>query len=150
MKKTLALIAALVVAPVFANDEPLLDPGAAIGVHLYSLHSEKTYALADGTRRGFNNLNLGAYIRTAAGATLGGYRNSIGKTSFYAGWTKGWDLAPNVEFNVTYGVITGYQKGRMPFVLPSLRVGGVRVVYAPRVNPKDGAQVISVAYERQL
>lgn len=147
--KHLPLIASLLCAPALAN-EPLLDPGAAVGLHLGSVHSKKDYPLPNGTRREFDNLNLGLYIRTAAGATLGGYRNSVGRTSLYAGWTKSWPLTPAAEVSLTYGVITGYQTGSTPFVLPSLRVGNVRVIYAPAIHAKDGAQVVSFAYERSL
>lgn len=103
-----------------------------------------------GGARQFNNLNLGLYLRTAAGDTVGFYRNSINRTSVYLGRTLSWPVVPGVEVSVTAGVITGYQTGTMPFAVPSLRAGNVRLIFAPNLHGKDGAAVVSFAYEHQL
>src|SRR5438045_253932 len=52
-----------------------------VGLHLASVHLPK---------RDFNNTNPGLYVRTDGGWTAGAYRNSLNRTSAYAGYTMEW------------------------------------------------------------
>ena len=118
---------------------------AAVGVHVGSWHSEP----------GFNNANPGAYVRTADGWTAGVYRNSIQHTSVYAGWTTGTALADGVRAEVTLGAITGYQIPLLPMAIPSVRFAlgdhlGARLILIPRISPKFGAHVVSLAFDWSL
>lgn len=63
------------------------------GLHLVSLHDEP----------GLNNKNPGAYVRFDNGVTLGTFKNSIGRVSFYAGYT-----IERGPFALTVGAISGY------------------------------------------
>lgn len=79
-----------------------------VGVHLATYHFDRS--------AGFNETNLGGYVvcdRWAAGA----YRNSERADSSYAGYT--YSLGP---VDVVVGVVTGYKRGPMPMVLPSVKV----------------------------
>lgn len=127
-----------------------------IGLHLASLHSPSPWKLS--------GENPGLYLKTEEGWTAGGYRNSYGRLSLYAGKTfetedKRWAL--------TVGGISGYQrisgpaacgenevntrshicqrpgtKGAIgPLVIPSVRLGddnlALRISYAPKVEKRS-------------
>ena len=117
-----------------------------IGAHLGSWHSEP----------GFINLNPCLYLRTAAGWTAGGYRNSVRRNSAYAGWTGGLDLADGLRAELTLGAITGYPAAPvLPLAAPSLRIGpstgpALRLTVLPKVHPKQGAHVAHLSAEWRL
>lgn len=68
-----------------------------IGVHLASVHfPQEPYQ---------NNNNPGWYVKTQSGLTLGTYRNTINRDSFYLGQT-----FSHEPFSLTLGIISGYQK----------------------------------------
>lgn len=68
-----------------------------IGVHLASVHfPQESYQ---------NNINPGWYVKTDSGVTLGVYKNTIRRTSFYLAQT-----FSHEPFSLTLGVISGYQK----------------------------------------
>jgi hypothetical protein len=71
--------------------------GLVVGLHLASHHFPDD--------EGYNNVNVGAYARFDNGLTIGGYRNSIRRNSFYAGYTQ----ALPGPFSVTVGAISGYK-----------------------------------------
>lgn len=108
----------------------LLGEGAVIGAHLVSLHGAPTYDCtptdAGGTplyaRRecSYQNVNPGAYVRLASGATFGAYRNSYGRASAYAGWT--WQTEGGA-FALTAGAVAGYRGAALsPLIAPSMRL----------------------------
>ena len=68
-----------------------------IGVHLVSVHVP--------ARDYLQSFNPGIYVRTESGLTAGVYRNSLGRTSVYAGFT-----IDSGRFSLTVGATTGYQK----------------------------------------
>jgi hypothetical protein len=90
---------------VMASTGDIID-GLVIGLHLVSAHSAP----------GMNDANPGIYVRTAGGATLGTYENSISgtnlngndgrrRTSVYLGWT--WET-PSQGLALTLGAVNGY------------------------------------------
>lgn len=120
----------------------LATAGAAradtVGLHIASHHMPaKTY----------NNRNPGLYYRLDAGWTAGVYRNSLSKTSVYAGytWRFGW-------LEVTTAGVTGYFHEVQPLLVPSASLGtygGItpRLAYIPRVEKKIGAHVVHLMVE---
>lgn len=137
----------LLAAAISAGFQPRAEAQelAAVGVHVGSWHSEP----------GFNNTNPGLYLRTVDGWTAGAYRNSISRTSVYAGWTDGTELASGVRAEVTVGGITGYRIPLLPMAVPSVRFAlgehlGARLILIPRINPKLGAHVVSLAIDWSL
>lgn len=87
-----------------------------VGLHVASHHwPDRDYQ---------NNSNPGLYVRTPDGWTFGGYRNTLRRTSVYAGYT--WESGP---FALGAGLITGYQRRDgvgawrtpvAPFIVPSV------------------------------
>lgn len=75
-----------------AHAEPL-----TVGLHLHSVHVP--------AKEQDNNSNWGAYVRTDSGLTVGGYRNTLRRNSFYIGQSS--QLIGPVD--VTLGGITGYK-----------------------------------------
>lgn len=88
MKLTLILAALLLTSTAQA---------ATYGLHAHSMHVP--------ARDLDNNENWGLYARTESGLTVGGYRNTLRRNSFYAGQT----LQLWGPVDVTLGGITGYQ-----------------------------------------
>lgn len=115
-----------------------------VGVHLVSHHIP--------TRSDQNNLNLGAYVRTENGITLGAYRNTLSRTSVYAGLTL--ERGP---FALTAGAVTGYRKddrGRgfsksalTPMLAPSVRWGSARLSFIPGVGVSPSVLHLSLEAE---
>jgi len=109
-----------------------------IGVHLASVHLPQ---------RHFNNTNPGLYYRTDAGWTAGAYRNSLRRTSAYAGRT--WDWG---RFSLTGGAVTGYTEEVQPLLVPSVRVVTAhgmtaRVAFIPRVEKRIESHVLHLTVE---
>ncbi len=106
----------------------------AIGLHIGTYHSEP---LADpkfdaispgvvpfkvaGTRPRLKAFNPGLYA-ICDSAVVGAYRNSLGRASVYGAYS-----LPVGPFDVALGGVTGYDKPVIPLVVPSLRVGHVRL-----------------------
>jgi hypothetical protein len=98
------------------------------GVHLATYHFDR--------ERSLNEVNPGLYIR-CNGWTLGGYKSSVSKPSFYFGYT-----AESGPFALTVGAIKGYADGVRPMLVPSVHVGaGFRVAYIPQIpgNPYNNS-----------
>jgi hypothetical protein len=111
-----------------------------IGIHVGSRH--EPVRRPNGQK--FNNSNPGVYLRWDNGVTVGGYRNSEYRTSVYAGWT--W-ASSACGPAVTFGVITGYAKGTIPLIVPSLCVlDHVRLSFIPKIEPK-GSNVLHLSLE---
>ena len=109
-----------------------------VGLHLASVHLPK---------RDFNNTNPGLYVRTDGGWTAGAYRNSLNRTSAYAGYTMEWG-----RLAVTGGAVTGYAEKVQPLLVPSMKVatlGGVsaRVAFIPRVEKRIESHVLHLSLE---
>ena len=122
---------------------------ALIGLHLATAHFG---APADAQ---LQSQTPGVYLRTAAGLTLGHYRNSHGLPSTYAGWT--WSTADG-RWAITAGAVTGYPRARVsPLLVPSLRVPlqdqptgwAARIAYLPKPH-SQGASGIHLSLERAL
>jgi len=146
---------------------------AEVGVHLASWHSEKTAVGEE-----YNNSNPGMYVVADNGLTAGFYRNSlsdkalvnctykfksIGQTrayrscnehreerwSSYVGYTANTEVVENVQAEVTVGLITGYPIAKvLPFVTPSIRIGGdtaVRISYMPPVGKIMNTHVLHLS-----
>ncbi|KNZ33325.1 MAG: hypothetical protein AD742_06980 [Methylibium sp. NZG] len=120
----------------------LLAPCAhadTVGLHLASVHVPQ---------RQFNNVNPGLYYRSDAGWTVGGYRNSLRRTSVYGGYTL--EYGP---LALTAGAVTGYQDAVQAMLVPSLRLfthEGVsaRLAYIPRVEKRISSNVWHLMVER--
>ncbi|MET0334276.1 MAG: hypothetical protein ABW190_08380 [Rhizobacter sp.] len=127
----LALIAATLMAVNCAQAN-------TIGLHLVSYHApEKRY----------NNVNPGIYYRTTEGWTAGIYRNSLSRTSVYAGYT--WKFG---ALDVTTAGVSGYFHTVQPLLVPSVSLftwQGItpRVAYIPRVEKKIGSHVLHLMVE---
>lgn len=99
------------------------------GAHLATYHFDR--------KAGYNETNPGLYARFCGGFTAGVYKNSYKDTSFYAGYTV--SVGP---VDVTMGAITGYPRGTIPMIVPSIRLpfAGARLAFlAPIPGVKDSA-----------
>ncbi len=96
-----------------------------IGVHIATYHDSGKWS----------DFNPGVYVRTEDGLTAGIYRNSIRKTSVHAGYT--WSR-PHAwgDVSLTAGVVTGYAQTLGPLLVPSVRVGNLRLTLLPKSSPK--------------
>ncbi len=120
----------------------LLAPAAradTVGLHLASAHVPQ---------RHFNNTNPGLYWRSDEGWTAGGYRNSLSRTSAYAGYT--WEYH---ALGLTAGAVTGYQHSVQAMLVPSLRLFthegfSARLAYIPRVEKRIESNVWHLMVER--
>ena len=106
----------------------LLTPVAradAVGLHRASVHVP---------RRHSNNANPGVYSRSDAGWTAGRYRNSLRRTSAYAGYP--WEYS---SLGLTEAAVTGYRRSAQALLVPSARLfthdgSSARLAYIPRVT----------------
>lgn len=98
---------------------------AVVGLHVATWHDSGNW----------DNVNPGAYLRAEGGLTAGIYRNSIRKTSIHAGHT--WSR-PHVlgDVSLTAGAVTGYAQAISPLLVPSVRIGPVRLTLLPKADPK--------------
>lgn len=109
--------------------------GATIGLHLGSMHFPA---------KDFNNVNPGIYIKTENNYVAGGYYNSIRKPSFYLGKNFEYKM-----FSLTVGGVTGYDRLPItPLILPSVKLGDVRITVVPPVAGISA--VVHVSYEWKL
>ena len=130
----LLIAAALLAAGAFAAPASAGD----FGVHLGSVHFPQ---------RDFNNVNPGLYWRSDAGWTAGAYRNSLRRTSAYAGLTWQWG-----RLALTAGGVTGYADKVQPLLVPSfafLRTEdfSLRVAFIPRVEKRIESHVLHLMAE---
>lgn len=118
---------------------------AAVGLHLASYHSNP----------GFNNFNPGVYVVTKDGWTVGTYRNSEYRQSFYGGLTVQGELASRTWVSLTVGGITGYKaENLLPLAVPSLKYMmteqiGARVAFVPR-HEKGGTATTHLMLEYRV
>ena len=71
--------------------------GFVLGLHMTSAHIPM--------KEGYENFNPGIYARFASGVTVGTYANTLGKQTFYAGWT-----VERGPLALTIGFACGYQR----------------------------------------
>lgn len=120
-----------------------------IGLHLLSLHAPNCYDDRGQCRR-YEVATTGLYAKAPSGLTFGGYTNSYGKPSAYAGWTF---ETRDKRFALLVAGVTGYARAPVvPLVAPSVRfeIGqwtALRVAGMPRFE-KGGASVLHLAIER--
>lgn len=120
---------------------------ATLGLHTVTWHEQHQANDAP-----YNGINPGAYALLDNGATLGAYRNSIRRTSVYAGYTL---QTPARHFALTVGAITGYDAAPvMPLLVASARIplgerAALRLFAVPRPTPK-GSAAVSAAIEWEL
>lgn len=121
-----------------------------VGLHLLSWHDPGCH-MERWHCEPYNNRNPGVFARAPSGFTFGGYTNSYGLPSAYAGWT--FETADR-RFALTVGGVTGYPGSALrPIAVPSVRFGlggslALRIAGAPRVE-KGGAAVVHMALEWQ-
>lgn len=128
-------------APLVAMAALMVVPCAqagTIGLHIGSQHFPA---------KRYNNVNPGVYYRTDEGWTVGDYRNSLRRNSFYAGYT--WKFG---QLDVTTAAVTGYFHKVQPLLVPSWSLftyQGItpRLAYIPRVEKKIGSHVVHLMIE---
>lgn len=92
------------------------------------------------TKRKYNEENVGVGYRFGKyDVMVGTYRNSVNRTSVYAGYEARWKLVENFQVGLLAGGVTGYSEAAVkPFVLPELVLDfrGVELAtsYVPRVG----------------
>jgi hypothetical protein len=106
-----------------------------VGIHLATYHDRGDY----------NDRNPGIYARSAAGWTAGIYQNSLRKTSAHGGYT--WSITNLLgDVSLTAGAVTGYTRPMTPLLVPSARVGCMRLSLLPKAAPK-GATGLHLSIE---
>jgi hypothetical protein len=115
-------------------------PAAAgtVGVHLVSHHVPSA---------SYNNFNPGLYYKLDEGPVAGFYRNSLRRTSVYAGYA--WRYG---RVDITTGVVTNYLRAVQPLLVPSVALfthEGVttRMAFIPRIEKRIGSHVLHVTLE---
>lgn len=137
MSRVWPLFFASCAAAVLAAAAPPATAGT-VGLHLASKHFPT---------RDFNNVNPGVYWRADAGWMVGAYRNSLERTTVYAGYNWQWRALA-----LTAGAATGYAEKVQPLLVPSLAlftVEGVtaRVAFIPRVEKRIESHVLHFLVE---
>lgn len=125
--------------------------GWIIGLHLWSTHFGACYEQAL-VCKPYAAATQGIYWRAPSGLTVGGFRNSYGGDSAYAGWTF---ETQDGRFALMVGGVTGYRRAAvLPIVAPSVRFElGAGVALRVAGLPKAGhsaAPVLHLALERRL
>ena len=115
---------AVIALMMFATAAHACQP--TVGAHIGTYHADRVAH--------YDEINPGAYVM-CDGYTAGAYHNSEGGTSAYAGYT-----AKVGPVDVTIGVVTGYARGIMPMLVPSVRlpVGGLRLAFLPPIPGAKG------------
>lgn len=105
-----------------------------IGLHIGTYHVDRN--------AGFKEFNPGIYA-DCGGITVGHYLNSEGGKSDYFGYTAHYGI------DWTIGIVTGYKRGTIPMILPSVKVSRhFRVAVLPPIPNADvNTAAIHVAYE---
>lgn len=127
---------------------------AAVFLLLSNVAHANTYGLHVGSHHfpneGRNNFNPGAYVKFDNGATFGGYRNTINKATFYAGYSVEFGpLGVSLLAATGYKELTGYTI--TPMIVPSLKLPSVwgvspRLSYIPKAE-KAKSHVLHLSIE---
>jgi hypothetical protein len=134
----LALVALCAIGPAFARD----DASITVGLHAASKHLPK-YEWQSG-------FNPGVYVRTSAGWTAGVYRNTLARTTLYAGRTWSNVLGP---IDVMAAAATGYSLAPLvPLVVASVELAPTSWPVVPRLSAGRGADswVLHLSIERSF
>jgi len=126
----------ILTAIALASLASLAQAQTTVGIHLISHHfPQRDYQ---------HNVNPGVYVRTENGFTAGVYRNTLNRTSVYAGLTLERSLTDSISVAITGGAITGYRKDAngygfsngalSPMLAPSIRWGYARVSFIPGIG----------------
>lgn len=121
----------------------------AIGMHTVSRHSPSG---------DYQNANPGLYVMADNGLIFGGYRNSFGRLTYYAGWTTPeWH-----RLSLTLAAGTGYRPDEVPalsnglsvLAAPTIRLvtigqASLKMVWLPRVE-KSQVEVLHWTVEWKL
>ena len=120
----------------------------AIGLHLATYHAAPSYTVPDGSIRQYQGSNPGVYVVSPEGLTAGVYRNSRDRTSVYAGWSYR-SPHPYGDWGLTLGAATGYDTpgGVTPMVVPSVRLGPVRLAVFPKVQRRNQTAAVHLSVE---
>lgn len=93
----------------------------------------------------FNERNLGIgveVVKSENGRLVGGvYRNSIDRTSAYAGYTWAPEILPGARLGMVGGVVTGYRLSPAPMLAPVLMLEGKHVGANVILVPSVGKDV---------
>lgn len=91
----------------------------------------------------------GIYAVSPENITFGAYSNSVGKTSLHVGKTfdSKFNLAGE-KYSLTLGLVTGYEKPLLPMIVPSVKIGNMRITYIPEIkNFSYGALTAAVEFK---
>lgn len=111
-RQSLWIISAGLAAGIALAVTPSCVFGQTVGVHVGSVH----VPAFDGQQ----NFNPGAYVKHESGFVAGGYRNTLGRASFYAAYAYEPEWAG--PFAVTVGVVSGYQAKTRPVACNTAQV----------------------------
>ena len=94
--------------------------------------------------RNYNEVNPGIGVRITEKNTFlsfGGYKNSLGRASIYAGGGMQLLQIEAVDFNLVAGVVSGYQVLIAPFLMPEVGInfGAAKLLinYMPHIKYRD-------------
>lgn len=110
-----------------------------LGLHLMTAHLHS----------GYESITPGIYARYESCATVGMYRNSVGRWSAYVGCT-----VEAGRFAVTMGGVTGYGFTVAPMMVPSVRLNlgqgsSLRIAIVPQL-PHGSSAAVHFAFEREF
>lgn len=109
---------------------------AIIGIHLATAHIDASKQL--------NDVNPGVYVQTTNNIVVGTYYNSLNKQSTYAGYVY---KTPHIDFVV--GGVTGYSTDILPMILPTAKLGPVRLMFLPKISV-TGSNILHLSIEKEI
>lgn len=119
-----------------------------LGLHLATYHTSPTYVDPQGQQQAYQGVNPGMYVVAPNGLTAGAYRNSRNRTSVYAGWSY---RSPHTygDWGLTLGAASGYDTpgGVLPMVVPSVRLGPVRLAVFPKIQRVNQTTAVHLSVE---
>lgn len=124
--------------------------GWVVGLHLWTTHFGACYPMHHECRQ-YESSTTGIYWRVPNGFTIGGYSNSYGRDSAYAGWTF---ETSDKRFALTLAGVTGYVRAVViPLIAPSVRLGlsdgfALRISGAPKTI--GGNAMLHISVEKQF
>lgn len=144
------LLVALAMLSMAAHAEDEIVPVLSVASHHFGDLSQE---LKRHKLEGFNEFNygLGLHLYNTehdAYRTFGMYLNSLYETSFYAG--AGWRSQGWLAYGIEGGIVTGYPKPVIPYVVPTLWLGPAKVIFIPEVKGINPANTIGLQVEIRL
>lgn len=119
-----------------------------LGLHLATYHTSPTYVDPQGQQQAYQGVNPGVYVVAPNGLTAGFYRNSRDRDSVYAGYS--WRSPHRYgDYGLTVGAASGYDTpgGVLPMVVPSVRLGPVRLAVFPKVQRVNQTTAVHLSVE---